>query len=108
MEASPREVILYQTADGFCPFEKWLTSLRDSRAIDKITLRIRRVEQGNLGDYKSVGNGVCELRIDYGAGYRVYFGQIGNTIVVLLCGGDKRTQEQDILKAQVYWKDYRS
>lgn len=68
MDASSREVILYQTSDGVCPINEWLTSLRDLRAVNKITLRIRRVEQGNLGDYKSVGQGVCELRIDYGAG----------------------------------------
>ncbi|WP_347566444.1 type II toxin-antitoxin system RelE/ParE family toxin [Scytonema sp. UIC 10036] len=66
------------------------------------------MEQGNLGDYKSVGKGVCELRIDYGAGYRIYFGQIGNIIIVLLCGGDKSTQDRDILQAQQYWEDYGS
>ena len=103
-----RDVIVYQTSDGECPFDEWLTSLRDSRAVDKIILRIRRVEQGNLGDYKSVGKGVCELRIDYGGGYRIYFGQIGNTIVVLLGGGDKTDRERDILKAHQYWEDYRS
>lgn len=67
-----------------------------------------RVEAGNLGDYRSVGEGIFELRIDYGPGYRIYFGQIGITIVLLLCGGDKSTQEQDIRKAIEYWEDYRS
>ena len=62
---------------------------------------------GNLGDYRSVGEGVCELKIDYGPGYRVYFGQIGSTIVLLLCGGNKSTQEQDIRRAIEYWTDYR-
>lgn len=100
-------VILYETSDGRCPFAEWLASLRDKKAVDKITLRIRRVEQGNFGDYKSVSS-ICELRIDYGAGYRIYFGQMGNTIVVLLCGGDKNTQYKDIMKAQEYWEDYKS
>ncbi len=64
------------------------------------------VRLGNLGDYKSVGKGVYELRIDYDPGYRVYFRKIGLTIVLLLCGGDKSTQEQDIRKAQEYWRNY--
>jgi putative addiction module killer protein len=59
-----------------------------------------------LGNYRSVGEGVCELKINYGPGYRLYFGQIGSAIVLLLCGGDKSTQEQDILKAKQYWRNY--
>ena len=74
----------------------------------KINQRIRRVSLGNLGDYRSVGEGVCELKIDYGSGYRVYFGQIGTTIVLLLCGGDKSAQVKDIRKAKEYWGDYQS
>jgi putative addiction module killer protein len=66
----------------------------------QIEKRLQRVKFGNLGDYRSVGEGVCELKIDYGPGYRIYFGQIGLTIVLLLCGGDKSTQEQDILRAK--------
>lgn len=69
-------------------------------------MRLDRIEQGNLGDYRSVGAGVFELKIDYGPGYRVYFGQVGSTIVLLLCGGNKGTQERDIRKAQKYWEDY--
>ncbi len=68
--------------------------------------RLRRIRLGNFGDCRSVGEGVCELRIDYGSGYRIYFGQIGTTIVLLLYGGDKSTQAQDIRKAQEYWRDY--
>lgn len=68
--------------------------------------RLDRVQQGNLGDYKSVGEGVFELRINYGPGYRLYFGQFGLTIVVILVAGDKSTQEQDIRQAIGYWKDY--
>ena len=106
MEVQPRQIQNYLTADGKSPFEEWLDALRDRRAIDKIEKRLRRIESGNLGDYRSVGEGVCELRINYGPGYRVYFGQIGSTIVLLLCGGDKSTQEQDIEKAKEYWSDY--
>ncbi len=106
MEAQPREIRNYLTAEGRSPFEEWLDALRDIRAIDKIEKRLKRVALGNLGDYRSVGEGVYELRIDYGPGYRVYFGQIGSVILLLLCGGDKTTQEQDILRAKEYWRDY--
>lgn len=106
MEAQPREIKRYSTVDGKVPFAEWLDCLRDNRAISKINTRIKRVALGNLGDYRSVGEGVCELRIDYGAGYRIYFGQIGTTIIILLCGGDKSTQAEDIGKAKEYWQDY--
>ncbi len=106
MEPQPREIRNYRTVDERIPFEEWLDSLRDKRARAKIRNRLTRVESGNLGDYRSVGEGVFELRIDYGPGYRVYFGQIGSTIIVILSGGDKSTQEQDILTAREYWRDY--
>ncbi len=61
---------------------------------------------GTFGDWKSVGEGVCELRIHFGAGYRVYFGRDGNTVVILLCGGEKRSQDGDVRRAKKYWKDY--
>ncbi|WP_089089858.1 type II toxin-antitoxin system RelE/ParE family toxin [Nodularia sp. NIES-3585] len=80
--------------------------MRDRRAKAKIKERLKRVSLGNLGDYKSVGEGVFELRINYGSGYRVYFGQIGTTIVLLLLGGDKSSQEKDICQAQEYWAEY--
>ena len=108
MEAQPREVQNYLKADGTSPFEGWLDSLQDTKTVSKIKKRLRRVELGNLGDYRSVGAGVYELKIDCGPGYRVYFGQVEETIVLLLIGGDKSTQEQDIRKAQKYWTDYRS
>ncbi len=107
MEATPREVRIYITKDGKRPFKTWLNSLKDIKAVTKIERRLERLEIGNFGDVRSVGNGVLELRIDYGPGYRVYFGQWGTKIVLLLCGGDKSTQEQDITKAQAYWEDYR-
>ena len=106
--SQPREVQRYLTPDGRVPFDEWFYSLRDGKTKNIINKRLNRVGFGNLGDYKSVGEGVCELRINYGPGYRVYFGQIGTTIVLLLCGGDKSTQDKDIAKAIEYWIDYRS
>jgi len=106
VEVQPREIQNYLTAEGRSPFEEWLDSLRDTKGRVKIDNRLRRIQLGNLGDYRSVGQGVFELRINYGPGYRVYFGQMGTTIVVLLCGGDKSTQAQDIRNAQEYWRDY--
>lgn len=108
MAAQPREIQRYVTPEGKIPFDEWLLSLRDTKAQYRIDLRLNRVQLGNLGDYRSVGEGVFELRIDYGPGYRIYFGQIGSTIVLLLCGGDESTQAQDIRKAIEYWTDYRS
>lgn len=87
---------IQQTAD----FAKWLLSLRDRRASAKITNRLLRAADGNLGDVKDAGKGVSEMRIDYGPGYRVYFSQRGNELVILLCGGDKRTQDRDIAYAK--------
>jgi putative addiction module killer protein len=81
-------------------FADWFDGLRDREARARITVRIRRLSLGNPGDVKSVGSGVSEMRIDYGPGYRLYFTRKGNTIVVLLCGGDKRTQDRDIVRAQ--------
>ena len=106
MAAQPREIQRYTTPDGKVPFDEWYDALRDMKAQYKIDARIERITLGNLGDYRSVGEGVCELRINYGPGYRVYFGQIESTIVLLLCGGDKSTQPQDIRQAKEYWQDY--
>ncbi len=80
-------------------FRAWLDGLRDDNARVRIGIRIQRLERGNPGDVKSVGNGVSEMRIDYGPGYRMYFVQRGKTVVILLCGGDKRSQARDIARA---------
>ena len=81
-------------------FIKWFVKLKDKRARAKIAIRIRRVSLGNLGDVKSVGGGISELRIDYGPGYRVYFTQRSRQLIILLAGGDKTTQASDIKKAK--------
>ena len=81
-------------------FSDWLHGLSDGRAKTRIAARIRRLEQGNLGDCRSLGSGLVEMRIDYGPGYRVYFVRRGFVVVILLCGGDKGTQRQDIEKAR--------
>jgi putative addiction module killer protein len=106
MEVKPREIRRYITPDGKNLFAGWLSSLRDLNAVVKIEQRLDPVRLGNLGNSKSVGEGVCELKIDFGPRYRVYFGQFESTIVLLFCGGDKSTQEQDIRKAYEYWKEY--
>lgn len=80
-------------------FAKWLDGLRDVRARARVLVRVERLADGNPGDVKPVGEGVSEMRIDYGPGYRVYFIQRGEEVIVLLAGGDKRTQEADIQRA---------
>lgn len=104
--AEAKLLTLYVTAQGNAPFEDWIEALRDAQAKKRIDARLARVEAGNLGDAKAVGEGVSELRIDYGPGYRVYFGQDGLQIVLLLCGGTKKTQTADIKQAKVYWENY--
>jgi putative addiction module killer protein len=97
----------YQTESGREPVTIWLERLRDKTASAAIRVRLRRLETGNYGDCKSVGDGVAELRVDVGAGYRVYFARHGREIVILLCGGDKRTQDSDIQTAKKYWAEFK-
>lgn len=95
------------TADGVAPFSKWLAGLRDGNARARIAKRLTRLRAGLMGDTKAVGGGVIELREDYGPGYRVYCARHGAMLIVLLAGGDKRTQQQDIERAQNYWQDWK-
>ncbi|TSA04381.1 MAG: type II toxin-antitoxin system RelE/ParE family toxin [Nitrospiraceae bacterium] len=106
-EATEREIEIYLTEEGRAPFTEWLNSLRDIRVRVKIRTRLNRIRLGNFGDSTSVGQGVEELRIDFGPGYRVYYGQASLKVVLLLCGGDKSTQTQDVFQAKSYWKDYK-
>lgn len=100
------EVLAYVEASGRCPFRRWFADL-DPRATSKITIALTRLEQGNLSNVKSVGEGVFEYRVDFGPGYRIYFGRDGDTVVILLGGGTKRRQSQDIADAQERWTDYK-
>lgn len=104
----PIEVRQYQTEDGRVPVAEWLDQFRDVVTRARITARLDRLAAGLRGDWRSVRHGVCELRIDHGPGYRVYFAQHAATIVILLCGGDKHTQAKDIEQAHAYWKDYKA
>jgi putative addiction module killer protein len=106
MDPVPQTLQEYVTAEGGNPFREWLHALRDIRARAKIRVRLNRVRLGNFGDAKSVGNGVYELRIPYGPGYRVYFARTGSTVVLLLCGGDKSAQKRDVNTAKGYWLDF--
>jgi len=94
--------------DGRRPFQEWMESLRSFEVQGRILARLERVRLGLLGDCKAVGEGVFELRVDAGPGYRVYFGQDGRSIVILLCGGSKATQRKDIAAAKTFWKSYGS
>lgn len=107
MEAYERQIEYYETESGEQPFRNWLLSLKDKEYKRRILIQINRIRVGNLGNCKSVGEGVMELKINFGPGYRIYFGQIENKIVILLNGGDKSSQKTDIKVAKTYWANYR-
>ena len=103
------DVEIYQNQNGNEPFVEWLSSIRDKTTVARIRSRLRRIEEtGNLGDYRSVGGGVFEFRLQFGAGYRIYFGKIGDDAILLLRGGDKGSQSRDIEKAKTDWKAHNS
>lgn len=106
MEGASIELLEYVTEEGVNPFHTWLNSLKDRVARARIRVRLNRVRLGNFGDCKPVGKGVNELRVDYGPGYRVYYGKAETSIVILLCGGSKKSQTKDIHLAQAYWADF--
>jgi putative addiction module killer protein len=101
------EIFRYQTEGGKEPLTDWLHSLRDKQMQAKIRIRLKRLEAGNFGDCEPAGAGVQELREHLGAGYRVYFGRYGQMVVILLCGGAKKTQATDINTAKEYWEDWK-
>ena len=101
------ELLRYRRVDGKEPFTEWLDGLRDKAASARIRIRLRRIEAGNLRDCEPVGEGVSELRIHVGAGYRVYFGRYGQKVILLLCGGDKSSQSSDIRTAKALWAEWK-
>jgi putative addiction module killer protein len=101
------EIRHYITASGVDVFQSWLDGLKDVKARVAILRRVDRIAEGNFGDHKYLRDGVSELRVDVGAGYRLYFGKHRKALVLLLCGGSKRTQATDIAKAVGFWVDYR-
>lgn len=103
----PRETEAYRTQNGREPFTERFNAIRDTRTQSRIRGRLDRLEKGNFGDCQSVGGGVFELRLPFGPGYRIYFGEVDRTIVLLLCGGDKASQVQDIERAKTYWREYK-
>jgi putative addiction module killer protein len=102
------ELRYYQTAAGRRPFTEWLESLSDRQARARVDARLARAIGGNLGDVEPVGAGVMEMRIDWGPGYRIYFARVGQVIVLLLCGGDKRSQSKGIENAKAYFQDFKA
>lgn len=108
MRVKIRNAVFYQTIDKKEPAREWLSSLKDKVGRIKILTRIRRAEVGNFGDYKKIGQGVNELRITYGPGYRIYYGIDHNeALIILLVIGDKSIQDKNIKKAKMYWQDYK-
>lgn len=101
------DVEYYVNEGGLVHFESWLDGLADKRAVARVLTRVERLARGALGDCRALHDGVWELKIDYGPGYRLYYAFAGATLIVLLCGGDKRKQQSDIERAVAYWQDYR-
>ena len=97
----------YRDARGRCPYLDWRARLRDDKALEKLDRRVRSMEAGRFVDERRLGDGVVESRIHYGPGYRLYYAQQGETLYLLLCGGDKSTQRRDIARAKAYWQDHK-
>jgi putative addiction module killer protein len=102
-----KTVVIYADKKGQEPFSEWFYSLKDKTFKARIRNRIARLELGNFGDCEPVGEGIFELRFFFGPGFRVYFAEYGNTTILLLGGGDKKTQNKDILKTKNYWKEFK-
>ena len=101
------EVIYYRTDKGEKPAQEWLNGLRDTVARTKVHIRLDRAKLGNFGDTQSLGDGVNELKINFGPGYRIYYAMDGKNIILLLLGGDKSTQAKDIARSKEFWKDHK-
>ena len=106
-DVHPRQVEFYRASSGQEPFSEWLVSLQDRSVQDRILARLERLESGNFSDYRSVGGGIFELRFQFGSGYRIYFSEVDNRIILLLCAGDKSSQTRGIERAKTYWLEYK-
>ena len=104
----PISLVFYQILDGKIPFNEWFNSLKSEESKQIVDARMTRLQDGNLGDHKSLRGGIYELRIHFSQGFRIYFGKRGEQLVVLLVGGEKKTQEKDILRAEKYWQDFKA
>lgn len=105
-EIEPLQLLYYQTRDGRMPFREWAIAIDDQVAHAALLARLARLRLGLFGDCRQVGAGVQEMRIDAGPGYRAYFASTSGGVVLLLCGGDKRSQSRDIRQSKIYWRDY--
>lgn len=101
-----KEIRYYKDKKGKEPFLVWLDSLKDKVIKTRILRRIDRLKLGNYGDHKLIATGLYELRLFFGSGYRIYFVEVGNTVILLLCGGNKNAQKRDIKKAKTYWRQH--
>ncbi len=105
----PLTLEIYRDQNGNEPFEKWLSKIKDETTERRIRQRLSRIENtGNLGHYRRLGGGISEIKVDIGPGYRIYFGKIGKDIILLLRGGDKDSQDQDIPRAKEDWEEHKS
>lgn len=105
-EAEPLRLLYYQTRDWRMPFGEWAGTIADRNAYAALMARLARLRLGLFGDCRPVGDGVQEMRIPIGPGYRAYFASAGDRVILLLCGGDKRSQARDIRQAKIYWRDH--
>jgi len=102
------EIEFYRTPTGRCPFDIWFDRIKERQTRSKIYTRLDRLRMGNFGNCKSLSDGIGELRLDYGPGIRIYYSKIGNKVILLLCGGEKNSQDRDINDAKQYLKEYHS
>jgi putative addiction module killer protein len=102
-----RKALEYVTENGRKPFSQWLLNLKDRKARAIILRRINQAEDGNFGPCRTLKDGLVELKVQFGPGYRIYVGLDGNALIILLCGGDKGSQKRDISLAREYWDDYK-
>ena len=106
-DVHPRNLQVHRTSSGREPFTEWFEAVQNTKTQTRIEARLNSIKYGNFGDCQSVGDGVFESRLHFGPGYRIYFGVVDNTIVLLLCGGDKSSQARDIVRAKAYWLEYK-